>query len=97
MAVFFAYIPPGDRSGSQDTLYLICCPSHVGEQVTKELREKNINFPVDAHSEKKMVPRHDKAYVGLSGGIRALDEDELENVHLRWLHLCIMYIIECHT
>ena len=97
MAVFFAYIPPEDRSGSQDTLHLICCPSHVGEQVTKELREKNINFPVDAHSERKMVPRHDKAYVGLSGGIRALDEDELENVHLRWLHLCIMYIIECHT
>ena len=97
MALFFAYIPPGNRGGSQDTLHLICCPSHVGEQVTKELREKNINFPIDAHSEKKMVPRHDKAYVGLSGGISSLDEDDREDVHLRWLHLYIMYIIVCHT
>lgn len=94
MAVFFAYIPPGKRSGSEDTLHLICCPSHVGGQVKKELREMNINFPIDAHSEKKMVPQYDKAYVCLSGGIRALDEDDMENVHLRWLHLCIMYIIE---
>ena len=61
MTVFFAYIPSGNRSGSQDTLQLICFPSHVREQVTKELREMNINFPTDAHSEKKMVPRHDKA------------------------------------
>ena len=41
-----------------------------------------------------MVPQYDKAYVCLSGGIKALDEDDIENVHLRWLHLCIMYIIE---
>ena len=54
----------------------------------------NINFPIDAHSEKTMVPQYDKAYVCLSGGIKALDEDDIENVHLRWLHLCIMYIIE---
>ena len=94
MAVFFTYIRPRDRSGSQDTLHLIYCPSHVREQVTKELQKKNINFPSDADSEKKMIPGHDKAYVSLSGGIRALDEDDMENIHLRWLHLCIMYIIK---
>jgi len=55
--------------------------------VTKELQEKNINFPSDADSEKKMIPGYDKAFVALSGGIRALDEDDMENVHLRWL-LC---------
>lgn len=93
LAVFFAYFPPEERPDSQDILYLICCPSHLRRQVTKELQEKNINFPSDADSEKKMIPGHDKAYVSLSGGIRALDEDDMENVHLRWLHLCIIYII----
>ena len=95
MAVFFVYIPPGHRSGSQDMLHLICCPSHVREQVTKELQEKSMNFPGDADSEKKMIPGHDKAYVFLSGGIRALGEsDDMKNFHLRWLHLRIMYIIK---
>jgi len=51
--------------------------------VTKELQEKNINFPSDVESKKKMISGHDKAYVSLPGGIRALDEDDMENVHLR--------------
>jgi len=89
MAVFFAYIPRGDRFGSQDTLHLICCPSHVREQLTKELQEKNINFSSVAESTKKMIPGHTKAYVSLSGGIRALDKDGMENVLLRWLHLLL--------
>lgn len=91
--MFFAYFPPEERPDSQDILFLICCPSHLRRQVTKELQEKNINFPSDADSEKKMIPGHDKAFVSLSGGIRALDEDDMENVHLRWL-LCnyVLYI-----
>jgi len=84
LAVFFAYFPPEERPDSQDILFLICCPSHLRRQVTKELQGKNINFPSDADSEKKMIPGHDKAFVALSGGIRALDEDDMENVHLRF-------------
>ena len=91
--MFFAFIPRGDQSGSQDTLHLICCPSHVREQVTKEFQERNINFPIVVYSEKKMIPGYDVAHVSLSGGIRALDEDDMENTHLRWLHLCIIDII----
>jgi len=80
LAVFFAYFLPEERPDSKDILFLICCPSHLRRQVTKELQEKNINFPSDADSEKKMIPGYDKAYVSLSGGIRALEEDD--NVHL---------------
>ena len=92
--MFFAYFPPEERPDSQDILFLICCPSQLRPQVTEDLKEKNINFPSEANSEKKMIPGHDKAYVSLSGGIRALDEDDVGNVHLRWLlHLCIIYVI----
>lgn len=66
--------------------------------MTKELQEKNINFPSDADSEKKMIPGHDKAFVSLSGGIRALDEDDMENVHLRWLlYNYVIYISSGNT
>ena len=81
--MFFAYFPPEEQPDSQDILFLICCASHLRRQVTKELQEKNINFPSDVESKKKMISGHDKAYVSLSGGIRALDEDDMENVHLR--------------
>ena len=59
----------------------------------EELHKKNINFPSHADSKKKMIPGHDKAYVSLSGGIRLLDEEDMEDAYLRWLHLCIIYII----
>ena len=88
---FFAYFPSEERPDSQDILFLICCPSHLRPQVTEDLKEKNIS---EANSGKKMIPGHDKAYVSLSGGIRALDEDDMGNVHLRWLlHQCIIYVI----
>ena len=80
LAVFFAYFPPEERPDSKDILFLICCPSHLRRQVTKELQEKNINSQSEANSKKKMIPGHDKAYVSLSRGIRALEEDD---VHLR--------------
>ena len=51
--------------------------------MTEDLEKKNISSLSDADSKKKMIPGHDKAYVSLLGGIRALDEDDMENVHLR--------------
>ena len=82
LPVFFAYFPPGDRRGSQDALHLICCPSHLRLQVTEELRKKDIKFPSEADSQKGMIPGHDKAYVSLSGGIKALEKNIMGNVHL---------------
>ena len=93
LAAFFAYFRTEERPDSQDILFLICCPSHLRRQVIKELQEKNVNFPSDADSKKKMIPGHDKAYVSLSGGIRLLDDEDTENTHLRWLHLYIIDII----
>ena len=87
LPVFIAYFPPGDRPGSQDALHLICCPSHLRENVTEELDKKSINFLSEADSQKGLIPGHDKAYVSLSGGIEALDKNAMENVYLRWLHI----------
>lgn len=83
LPVFIAYFPPGDRPGSQDALHLICCPSHLRQKVTEELKDKNITFPSEADSQKGMIPGHDKAYVSLSGGIKALNKNVMENVYLR--------------
>ena len=92
LPVFIGYFPPGERPGSQDALHLICCPSHLRQKVAKELEEKNINFPSEADSQKGMIPGHDRAYVSLSGGIKALDKTVMENVYLRCLQIHL-YII----
>ena len=81
--VFFAYFPPGHRPGSQDALHLICCPSHLEEQEADKLQKQNVNFSEGADSQKEMTPGQDKAYVSLSGGIKALDKNVMENVYLR--------------
>ena len=87
------YFPPGERPGSQDVLHLICCPSHLETKVKTDLREEmNLNSPSKADSQEEMIPEHDKAYVSLSGGIKALDENAMENVYLRFLHVHL-YII----
>ena len=39
--------------------------------------------PSESDSRIKMIPGHDKAYVSLTGGIRAVEEDDMENFHLR--------------
>ena len=96
LAAFFAYFLPEERSDSRDILFLICCPRHHIGQVREELRYDNIHVKFRSHvdSKKKMMPGHDKAYVSLSGGIRLLDEEDTENAYLRWLHLCIINIVE---
>lgn len=86
LPVFIGYFPPGERPGSQDALHLICCPSHLQPKVAEELKERKINFPSEADSQKGMILGHDKAYVSLSGGIKALDKNVMENVYLRCLH-----------
>ena len=83
LPVFIAYFPPGDRPGSQDALHLICCPNHLREEVTGELKKEKISIKSEADSQKGMIPGHDKAYVSLSGGIKALDRNVMENVYLR--------------
>lgn len=93
--MFFAYFPPEERPDSQDILYLICCPSHLRGEVAKQLQETNINFPSDANSAKKMTPGYDKAYVSLTGGIRAVDEDDMENFYLRYLK--VTFVILSHS
>ena len=97
--MFIGYFPPGERPGSQDALHLICCPSHLREKVLNDLDKKNINFPSDADSQKEMIPGHDKAYVSLSGGIKALDKNAMENVYLRclYIHLNKGEILVCNS
>ena len=82
LAVFFAYFPPEERPDSQDILYLICCPSHRRDSVVSEIEKDNVKFPSEADSRTKMTPGQDKAYIALSGGIRAADEDDMVNRHL---------------
>ena len=83
LPVFIAYFPPGDRPGSQDALHLICCPYHLSGEVKEELIKEKISIKSEADSQKGMIPGHDKAYVSLSGGIKALDKNVIENVYLR--------------
>ena len=84
LAVFFAYFPPEDRPDSQDILYLICCPSQLREKVRDEItNQANVPSPSDSSSRSPMIPGRDKAYVSLTGGIRAIDEDDMEEFHLQ--------------
>ena len=83
LAMFFAYFPPRKRPNSQDILFLICCPSHLRDQVLADLERRNINLLRDADSVKKMIPRHDKAYISFSDGIGVVNENDAKNVHLR--------------
>ena len=84
LAVFFAYFPPDDRPDSQDILYLICCPPQLREKVRDEItNQANVPTPSDSSSRIEMIPGRDKAYVSLTGGIRAIDEDDMEELHLQ--------------
>ena len=47
-----------------------------------EIEKDNIKFPSEADSRTKMIPGHDKAYISLSGGIRAVDEEDIFNRYL---------------
>lgn len=82
--MFFAYFPPEDRPDSQDILYLICCPYQLREKVRDEIKNQaNVPTPSDSSSRIKMIPGRDKAYVSLTGGIRALEEVGMEEFYLQ--------------
>ena len=82
LAWFFAYFPSEERPDSQDILFLICCPSQLREKVLAEIKDR-ANVPTPSDSSIKMIPGRDKAYVSLTGGIRAIEEDDMEEFHLQ--------------
>ena len=81
LAVFFAYFEEHDRAHSQDVLHLICCPAHLREGIIQELDKRNV-VPIEGNSRKKMIPGRDKAFVFVSGGISAVDVENMDDFHL---------------
>ena len=82
LAVFFAYFEEQDRArDSQDVLHLICCPAHLREGIIQELDERNV-VPSEGNSWRKMIPGRDKAFVFVSGGISAVDVENMDDFHL---------------
>ena len=81
LAVLFAYFEEHDRAYSQDVLHLICCPAHLSEGIIQELDERNV-VASEGNSRKKMIPGRDKAFVFVSGGIIAVDEENMDDFHL---------------
>ncbi|KAJ7375910.1 hypothetical protein OS493_038125 [Desmophyllum pertusum] len=83
-AVFFGYFPAEESHDSEDILYLICCPSHLRDQIVADVERRKIKSTSESDSKVDMLPGHDKAYVSLSGGIRAVYEDEMDDFYLRF-------------
>ena len=81
-AVFFAYFEKQDRAHSQDVLHLICCPAHLREGIIQRLDKRNVVLS-EGYSRKNMIPGRDKAFVFVSGGISALDEENVDDFHLK--------------
>ena len=81
-AVFFAYFEKQDRAHSQDVLHLICCPAHLREGIIQRLGKRDVVLS-EGYSRKKMIPGRDKAFVFASGGISALDEENVDDFHLK--------------
>ena len=83
-AVFFAYFPHEERPDSRDILYLICCPSQLKEKVRAEItNQANAPTPSDSSSRISMIPGRDRAYVSLIGGIRAIEEEDMDEFYLQ--------------
>ena len=82
LAVFFAYLEEHDRAHSQDVLHLICCPAHLRGEIIQELDKRNV-VPSEGNSRKKMIPGRDKAFVFVSGGISAVDVENMDDFHLK--------------
>ena len=82
LAVFFAYFEEHDRAYSQDVLHLICCPAHLREGIIQELDKRNV-VPSEGNSRKKMIPGRDKAFVFVSGGVSAVDVENMDGFHLK--------------
>ena len=81
LAVFLAYFEEQDRAHSQDVLHLICCPAHLREEIIQKLDKRNV-VSIEGNSRKKMIPGRDKAFVFVSGGIIAVDEENMDDFHL---------------
>ena len=80
MATFFAYFDPIKRLGSRDILFLICCPVHRSEDV----RQQHAGFTLsEATSRKYLIPRHDEAFVFVSGGIDFARSKDKGHFYLR--------------
>ena len=80
MANFFAYFDPRKRLGSRDILLLICCPVHRSEDV----RQEHASFTLsEATSRKYLIPRHDEAFVFVSGGIDFAHSKDKGHFYLR--------------
>lgn len=73
-AFFFAFFRPDSRK----ILVLICCPWHLRTEVIGELEKFLEGTPSEGSSKKCLIPRQDKAFVFLSGGLRAQKPEELE-------------------
>ena len=82
LAVLFAYFEEHDRAYSQDVLHLICCPAHLSEGIIQELDERNV-VASEGNSRKKMIPGRDKAFVFVSGGVSAVDVENMDGFHLK--------------
>ena len=82
LAVLFAYFEEHDRAYSQDVLHLICCPAHLSEGIIQELDERNV-VASEGNSRKKMIPGRDKAFVFVSGGVSAVDVENVDGFHLK--------------
>ena len=81
-AVLFAYFEEHDRADSQDVLHLISCPAHLRERIIQELDKRNV-APGEGNSRKKMIPGRDKAFVFVSGGVSAVDVENMDGFHLK--------------
>ena len=80
MATFFAYFDPRKRLGSRNILFLIFCPVHRSEDV----RQQHAGFTLsEATSRKYLTPRHDKAFVFVSGGIDFARSKDKGHFYLR--------------
>ena len=77
-ASFVAYLGPD----FQDVLHLICCPAHLTQKVLHDLEKRDIRYAWGSSS-KDMIPGEDKAFVIVSGGIRLISEEEINDLNLR--------------
>ena len=82
VANFFAYFKPTECLNSSAILFLICCPNHLREKVKQELKNEGIT-PHDTTCRRIMIPGQDKAFVFVSGGVRPVRTEDMEDFYLR--------------
>ena len=86
VANFFAYFDPNERDGSDDILFLICCPAHQSKDVKQELKEAGLK-PREATSRRDMIPGRDKAFVFVSGGVNFASSKDEGGFYLRLVQI----------